>query len=142
MRVKIKRIDTSLPLPGYKTEGAAGLDCYVREDVEILPGKVGYASINIALQLPRGHFVQLVARSSLHKRGLMLAHGVGIGDEDFSGDEDEYKAPLLNFTDKPVTVTRGDRLVQLLVLPYEKVELEEVESLGNPNRGGIGSTGI
>ena len=83
----------------------------------------------------------MAARSSLHKRGLMLANGIGIGDEDFAGDNDEYQAALYNFTDVPVEVKRGDRIVQIIVLPFDRVEWEEVNSHGGRDRGGFGSTG-
>lgn len=141
MIVKIKRIDPSVPVPEYKTQGAAALDCYVREETTIQPGAIGYAPLNFAVEPPKGHFLLLVARSSLHKRGLMMAHGVGIGDEDFAGDGDEYRAPLYNFSNEPVTVLRGDRVAQLLFLAHERIEWDVVESLGHPDRGGIGSTG-
>lgn len=83
----------------------------------------------------------LAARSSLHKKGLMLANGVGIGDRDFSGNEDEYHAALYNFTDGEVTVERGERVVQGMLKPYEKAEWHEVEDLENISRGGFGTTG-
>jgi dUTP pyrophosphatase len=63
-------------------------------------------------------------------------------DEDFSGDGDEYKVVLYNFTDMPVTVEKGERLTQIMCLPHDKVEWVEVDSLGNQNRGGYGTTGI
>ena len=83
----------------------------------------------------------MAARSSLHKRGLMFANGTAIFDEDYAGDQDEYKAILYNFSTEPVEVKKGDRVGQIIVMPYDKVQWEEVETLGNPERGGIGSTG-
>lgn len=142
MDVLVKRFDNELPLPEYKTSGAVAMDCVVREDVVVLPKSVAIASLNIALKPPPGHFVFLAARSSLHKRGLMLAGAVGIGDEDYSGDTDEYKAPLYNFTDGPIEVKRGERIAQMMILPFERVMWKEVETLRGPNRGGFGTTGI
>lgn len=84
----------------------------------------------------------MAARSSLHKRGLMLANSIGVFDEDFSGDEDEYVAVLLNFTNESVAVKKGDRLTQIIFVPYDKVEWKEVDTLGNSTRGGFGTTGI
>ena len=107
LSVKIRRVDDSLPLPEYKTAGAAAMDCPIREDVEVPPKSVAMVSLNVSLKPPHGHFVLLVARSSLHKRGLMMANSVGIGDEDFAGDADEYRAPLYNFLDEPVFIKRG-----------------------------------
>ena len=135
-------MDRELPLPEYKTAGAAAMDCVVREDVEVPARGVALVSLNIALKPPRGHFVLLAARSSLHKRGLMLANGIGIGDEDYSGDNDEYRAALHNFTDMPVVVARGERVAQMIILPFDRVEWDEVEKLDNPDRGGFGTTGV
>lgn len=141
MKAKIKRIDKSLPLPAYKTTGAAALDCHVRETVIAAPQQIAYVPLNVCIKPPKGHYVMLVARSSLHKRGLILANGIGIGDEDFCGNQDEYKAAVYNFTNAPVTIEKGDRIAQMIVRPYEKVEWEEVEDMANESRGGFGTTG-
>lgn len=71
----------------------------------------------------------------------MMANGIAIFDEDYCGDEDEYKVIFYNFTDEPVIVLRGERVTQIVVVPYDKVKWNEVETLGMPSRGGIGSTG-
>ncbi|MBI2409986.1 dUTP diphosphatase [Candidatus Kaiserbacteria bacterium] len=142
MKVPIRRVDKDLPLPAYKTAGAAAMDCTVRADTTIPPGTVGYVPLNVALKPPRGHFLLMAARSSLHKRGVTMANGIGIGDEDFCGNGDEYRAALLNFSNEPVEIKRGDRVVQILILPVDRVEWEEVETLGAPDRGGYGTTGI
>ena len=71
-----------------------------------------------------------------------MANSVGIGDEDFAGDADEYRAPLYNFLDEPVFIKRGERLVQMMVLPVDRVAWREVDTLQNPRRGGFGTTGI
>ena len=141
MKVKIRRIDREQSLPEYKTKGAVAMDCSVREGGIIPPRTLGYLPLNFALKPPEGHFVIMAARSSLHKRGLMLANGIGIFDEDYSGDEDEYKVVLYNFTDAPVEIKKGERLTQIIVLPYDKVEWEETGSLGSDSRGGFGTTG-
>ena len=142
MDIEIRRFDKDVPLPSYGTDRATALDCYVREDVTIAPKSVGYAFLNFALKPPAGHFVMLAARSSLHKRGLMFANGVGIMDEDYCGDADEYRAILYNYTDEPVLVSKGERVAQFVVLPYDKVVLKEVDTLGTPDRGGLGTTGL
>lgn len=141
MKIRVKRFDKDLPLPEYKTAGAAAMDCYVREQIIVEPKGVAYVSLNVALKPPRGHFVLLVARSSLHKRGLVLANGIGIGDEDFSGETDEYKAALYNLTDTPVQIEKGERLAQMMVLPFDRIEWKEVDSLDMESRGGFGTTG-
>lgn len=142
MKVLVRRIDHEIPLPEYKTAGAAAMDCMARTATVIPPKEVRLVPLNVALKSPRGHFVLLAARSSLHKRGLMMANGIGIGDEDYAGDHDEYQAALYNFTDESITVERGDRIVQMLILPFDRVEWEEVKTLGAPDRGGFGTTGL
>jgi dUTP pyrophosphatase len=142
MKARIKRFDKTLPLPEYKTSGAAAMDCVARTSVTIAPQKVEYVPLNVALKPPQGHVVLLAARSSLHKRGLMMTNGIGIGDEDFSGNDDEYQTALYNFSDEPVTVTRGDRILQMLILPFDRVEWVEVASLDSVSRGGFGTTGV
>ena len=137
----IKRFDVSLPLPEYKTSGAAGLDLVARLDISIEPQAVGYVPLNIALELPEGYFAMIAARSSLHKKGLMLANGIGVGDYDYRGDGDEYTAALYNFTQQTVAITKGERLVQLLIVPVARVAVAEKKILNNKNRGGFGSTG-
>src|SRR3989344_1168008 len=141
MRVRIKRMDKSLPLPEYKTAGAVAFDLASRVSVTILPKGVVRVPLNVAIEPPPGYMVMLAARSSLHKKGLMLAHSVGIVDNDFCGDEDEYIVPLYNFTDLPVSVERGERIAQGMFKKYDKADWEEVENLGNKTRGGFGSTG-
>lgn len=141
LKVKIKRFDKSLPLPEYKTDGAAAFDLYVREKTTIIAKEVGYVPLNIALQLPDDHWVLLSARSSLHKRGVMLANGIGVGDYDYRGDGDEYKAALLNFTDQDVVIEKGERIVQMIIMNREKVKFTELDIFEEKDRGGFGSTG-
>lgn len=141
MQVKLKRFDPSLPLPAYQSDKAAAFDLYARQTIEIPPREVRLVPLNVALQVPPNHWVLLAARSSLFKKGVMMANGIGVGDEDFAGDEDEYQAALFNFTDQPVTITRGDRIVQAVILSREPVEITEVTHLSAKNRRGFGSTG-
>ena len=141
MKIKIKRFDSTLPLPEYKSPGAAAFDLSARESTTIPAGKVVLVPLNIALELPKGYWALLSARSSLHKLGLSLANGIGVGDEDYCGDNDEYKAALLNFTHNDVTVEKGQRIVQMMILERERADFEEVENLTSDDRGGYGSTG-
>lgn len=139
--VGIKRFDDSLPLPQYHTAGSAGIDLYARIETVIPARGVARVPLNIGLQLPEGTWALLAARSSLSKKGLMLANGIGVGDADYCGDDDEYGAALLNVTDEDVTVARGERIVQLIVMNFDRVELVEKSHFTAPNRGGFGTTG-
>lgn len=141
MQVKIKQFDTSLPIPSYKSKGAACVDLYARIDTAIEPESIGYIPLNIALEIPQGYWVMVAARSSTHKYGLMPAHGIGIGDWDFRGDNDEYVLPFYNFTKENVTIERGTRIAQLMVIKYEPIEFEPVTKLDSLDRGKFGSTG-
>lgn len=139
--VFIKRFDKTLPLPEYKTDGAAAVDLYARVTTVIAPQTVGLVPLNIAIKLPAEHWVLLAARSSLHKKGVLLVNGIGVGDADFCGDGDEYQAALLNFTSRPVTLEKGDRLVQMILMTKQVFKWQEVEQLDADDRGGFGSTG-
>jgi dUTP pyrophosphatase len=141
MQVIIKRFDKKLPLPEYKTAGAAAFDLAARVETTIPPRMVKLVPLNIALQLPKNHFALMSARSSLHKKNLMMANGIGIGDFDYRGDDDEYQAALYNFSDVDVVVERGERVVQMIILEREKVELVEKTKFNSASRGGFGSTG-
>lgn len=141
MNINIKRIDKALPLPEYKTPGAAAFDLSARVTITLLPRSVGYVPLNVCIEAPPGHFAQLVPRSSLHKRGLMPANGFGVIDADYSGNDDEYVAALYNFTDEAVTVERGERIMQVVISPCERVEFTEVDEMGGVSRGGFGTTG-
>lgn len=141
MKIHIKRFDKEMPLPKYQTGGAAGFDLAARDAITIPAHAVGYVSLNVAVETPPDHFLLIATRGSTHKRGLMLANSVGIGDSDFCGDEDEYKAALLNFTDASVTIERGDRIAQGIFIPFTRAEWEEVEKMESKTRGGFGTTG-
>jgi dUTP pyrophosphatase len=71
-----------------------------------------------------------------------MRNGVGVFDEDYAGNEDEYHAVLYNFSNEVVIVERGDRVVQIVVIPYAKVDVTEVDTMTEPNRGGFGTTGL
>lgn len=141
MKIRIKRFDKSLPLPEHKTAGAAAFDLLAREDTSIPPHEIGYVPLNVAIETPPGHFLLLAARSSTHKKGLLPANGIGIGDPDFAGDNDQYHIPYYNITDKEIVVTKGERIAQAMFIKRTEFEWEEVDELGNKDRGGFGSTG-
>jgi dUTP diphosphatase len=143
MRLKIKRLHPAVALPETATPGAAGFDLAAAADMEIPPRSVRLVGTGLVMAVPEGHFLGIFARSSTPlKRGLMVANGVGIIDSDYCGPADEIKIQVLNITDAPVKVARGDRLAQGIVLPSPRVEWEEVEEMSVPTRGGFGSTGM
>ena len=141
MNIRIKRFDTALPLPQKKTAGAAAFDLSARDEVIIQPHAIGYISLNVAVETPAGYFLLIAARSGTHKKGLMLANGIGIIDPDFSGDGDEIQAAYYNFTDRPVIVEKGERIAQGMFVATEEFAWEETNSMNNKTRGGFGTTG-
>lgn len=141
IKLAIKLFDASLPVPEYQTSGAAGFDLYSRENISVDPHSIAYIPLNIAIQLPEGYWALLAARSSLHKQGLMMANGIGVGDYDYRGDGDEYKAALYNFSHQTVTIEKGQRIVQMIIMPATRSELQLETTFSAEDRGGFGSTG-
>jgi len=140
--INFKRFDKTIPLPVFKTKGAVAADLYCRTTVTIEPHSLAYIPQNIAIEIPQNHFIMMISRSSTHKLGIMQANSVGIFDQDFCGNDDEYVYIAYNFTDKPVTVDKGSRIAQIICLPYKSFEIIEKTKLHSPTRGGIGSTGV
>ena len=140
MRVRIKRIDNSLPLPMYQTKGAVGCDLVVRETVVIAAGSVARVSVNVIVEVPEGYMLLIKDRSSTAmKKGLIIT--AGVVDQDFCGEEDEIKCQFFNFTSESVTVERGERIAQGIFVKVGKVEWVEVAEIKRKSRGGFGSTG-
>lgn len=143
MRLKIKRLQPDVGLPEPATAGAAGFDLAAATDVEIPPHSIRLVGTGLVIAVPNGYFLGIFARSSTPlKRGLMVANGVGIIDSDYCGPADQIKIQVLNVTDAPVQVARGDRLAQGIVLPCPRIEWDEVDEMPVPTRGGFGSTGM
>lgn len=142
MKIKIKRIDKSLPLPVYETDGSVGFDILAREDFAIEPGKIDLVPSNLIIEVPQGYMLIIVSRSSTpRKKGLMQPHGFGIIDHDYCGHEDEIKIQVYNFTDAKVEIKKGEKIAQGVFVRIDKFEWEEVEEIKKESRGGFGSTG-
>jgi len=141
MRLRITRLDPSVPLPSYNSPGAAAFDLAASEDCEIPAGQIRLVRTGLVIHVPEGHFLAIIARSSTpFKRGLIVANAVGVIDPDYCGPTDEVKIQVLNVTDQTAKLERGARIAQGIVLPAPRVEWEEVEATA-PSRGGFGSTG-
>ncbi len=142
MQVKIKRIDTSLPLPGYQTPGAVAFDLYSRTDMVIAPKTIALIPTNLIVETPVGYMLTVVTRSSTpKKKGLLVPHGIGIIDQDYHGEKDEIMLQVYNFTDQEVTITRGERMGQATFVRVDRGEWQEVSEMKETSRGGFGSTG-
>lgn len=138
----IKRLRSDVTLPAYQTTESSGFDLAASEDVTIQPGEVKLVPTGLVIEVPHGYFLGVFARSSTPlRRGLMVANGVGVIDPDYSGPQDEVKIEVVNFTQKPVGVKKGDRIAQGIFIPARRVEWAEVEEIRANSRGGFGATG-
>jgi dUTP pyrophosphatase len=142
MRLRVARLDPTVPLPSYASPGAAAFDLAAAVDMEVPPGAIRLVGTGLVIEVPPGHFLALIARSSTPlKRGLIVPNGVGVIDSDYRGPADEVKIQVYNLSERTVSITRGDRLAQAMVIEAPKVEWEEVATPSAPTRGGFGSTG-
>ncbi len=141
MEVKIKRVDKSLPLPKYETDGSVGFDLLCRESAEIAPQEIALIPANVIVETPPGYMLMICMRSSTPRKiGLMMAQGLGIIDNDYCGEEDELKIQVYNFTDEPVKIERGSRIAQAIFVRVGMAEWSEEDQMTAPSRGGFGST--
>ena len=142
MQVKIKRIDTTLPLPEYQTSGAVAFDLYSRIDMAVAPKTIALIPTNLIIQTPAGYMLTVITRSSTpKKKGLLVPHGIGIIDQDYHGEKDEIMLQVYNFTDQEVDITRGERVGQAVFVRVDRGQWEEVNEMKETSRGGFGSTG-
>ena len=143
--IQVRRLPhgEGLPLPGYATTGAAGMDLLAAVDapVTIDPGKRALIPTGLAIALPPGFEMQVRPRSGLALRnGIVLPNSPGTIDEDYRG---EVQVIVLNAGDAPFTVERGMRIAQAVVAPVVRAAWREVDILDDTVRstGGFGSTG-
>lgn len=142
LQIRIKRVDPALPLPRHETAGAVGFDLLCREAATVPPGEIRLIPANVIVAVPPGCMLMLAARSSLPvRKGLMLANGVGIIDQDYHGPEDEVRVQVYNFTREAVDVARGERLAQGVFVSVAQAQWVEVDDIQAETRGGFGSTG-
>ena len=143
MKINFKNLNNlaKVPLPG--SEYAAGYDLYaaIDKDIEIDSHSTVKIGTGLAMELPEGTFGAIFARSGLAtKQGLRPANCVAVIDSDYRG---ELIVPVHNDTDQPQIIKTGDRIAQLILLPYLSMDFDEVTELKDTVRGdgGFGSTG-
>ena len=144
MSVKIVKLRENAIVPTRGSEYAAGYDlsAAIDKDIEIKPGTCSKVGTGLAITPPEGYFGAIYARSGMAtKRGLRPANCTGVCDEDYTG---EYIVALYNDSDEIQVIHPGDRIAQLVFLPYISVDFEEVSNLDETERGdgGFGHTGI
>lgn len=135
--------DSDLPLPGYMTENAAGMDiaAAVIDPTTLPPGEIAVIPTGWAVALPSGFEAQIRPRSGLAvKHGVTVVNAPGTIDADYRG---EIKVALINLGRQPYTIERGDRIAQMVVTRVDQLPVEEVDQLNETRRGsgGFGHTG-
>lgn len=143
MKIRIHRLTPTAVLPTRGSRSAAGYDLYadLAEDIVIRPHETVMIPTGLTMEIPEGYFGAIFARSGLAaKEQLRPGNCVGVVDSDYRG---EWKIALHNDSDSSRTVTSGERIAQMVVIPYLSVDFEEADELSETERGGggFGSTG-
>ena len=141
--IKLKKLKDNAKIPARGSTSAAGYDlCSCTDgDIEILPSETVGIGTGISVEIPEGYFGAVFARSGLAmKQGLRPANCVGVIDSDYRG---EIIVAIRNDGSVPRTIYPGDRIAQLVIIPYLQVSFEEAQELDDTERGagGFGSTG-
>ena len=141
--VRIVRSGTNNPLPSYETEFSAGMDlrAQLHAPVVLAPGERQLIPTGLHIEIPQGYEGQVRPRSGLAlKSGITVLNAPGTIDSDYRGD---IGVILINLSQEFQQINPHDRIAQLVIAPYEQVELKEVDELTDSDRGekGFGSTG-
>jgi dUTP pyrophosphatase len=140
--LRIKRLAEGLPLPAYAHAGDAGMDLCSAEELTIAPGGFALVSAGFAMALPEGYAAFIQPRSGLAaKHGISIVNTPGLIDCHYRG---EVKIILINHGREAFSISRGDRIAQMVIQRVENARVEVVEELDETDRGagGFGSTGL
>lgn len=142
--IQVKIISQRGSLPSYETNGSAGMDvqAFLQVPLRLEPGQRALVPTGLKIELPMGLEAQIRARSGLSiRQGLAMVNGVGTIDSDYRG---EIKLPVINLGEEPIIIEDGDRVAQMIIARYERVQWESATQLNETERseGGFGHTGI
>jgi dUTP pyrophosphatase len=147
MKVKIKKLDPEAVLPFYSKPGDAGMDLTATsKEYNSYTHSIKYGT-GIAIEIPEGYVGLLFPRSSICRKELILSNSVGVIDSGYRG-EISFDFKMIVHPDRDLDEVSdyriGDRIGQIIILPYPQIEFEEVEELSTTERntGGFGSTGV
>lgn len=117
------------------------IDLRAAEDVTMNAGEYKMIPLGVAMELPKGYEALVAPRSSTFKKyGVILVNSIGIIDESYKGDNDEWN--FLAYALRDTVIHKNERICQFRIIQHQPmIHLQEVETLGNADRGGIGSTG-
>lgn len=140
MKVRIRKIHNDAKVPTYGTTGAACADLYVVEDYYLRPGDVRLLHTGFAMEIPEGYEALVRPRGSAIKNQILILNTPGTVDYDYRG---EILVGVKNIGYKDFVIKKGERVAQMTVKKFERIEFEEVEELSDTERGsnGFGSTG-
>ena len=143
VKVLIKKLDSAVQIPSYKTEGASGMDlmAFINEPIKLKPKSSCLVPTGLSVAFLDDYEIQIRPRSGLAaKNNISILNTPGTIDSDYRG---EIKIILFNHGDKEFIINNKDRIAQMILTPVHKMSLEEVESLPDSVRGkgGFGSTG-
>ena len=143
VKVLIKKLDSSVQLPAYKTNGASGMDlmAFIKEPINLKPHTSSLVPTGISVAFPNEFEIQIRPRSGLAaKNNISVLNTPGTIDSDYRG---EIKVILFNHGDSDFLINNKDRIAQMILTPVVKMKLEETEDLPETLRGegGFGSTG-
>ena len=142
-KVLVKRLDTKVKIPEYKTIGSSGMDlmAFIETSIKILPNTLELIPTGLSIAIPEDLEIQIRPRSGLAaKSSISVLNTPGTIDSDYRG---EIKIILFNHGNKDFIVNNNDRIAQMILTPVIKMEIEEVDQLPETIRGsgGFGSTG-
>ena len=143
VKVLIKKLDPTVQIPSYKTEGASGMDlmAFINAPIRLAPKNSCLVPTGLSVAFSNDYEIQIRPRSGLAaKKNISVLNTPGTIDSDYRG---EIKIILFNHGDKEFIINNKDRIAQMILTPVHKMSLEEVESLPDSVRGkgGFGSTG-
>lgn len=145
LKVKIKKLNPNAVIPTYAKDGDAGMDLVATQIISNTTFDITYG-MGIAMEIPKGYVGLIFPRSSIRKTDLSLTNCVGVVDSGYRGELQATFKKIYGKNDVRVDETDykiGDRIAQIMIIPYPQVEFQEVEELSNTERGsgGFGSTG-
>lgn len=135
---KIKKLSPDATLPSKDNPADAGIDFYTNESYTLQPGERHMFSTGISAEFPEGYVALFWDRSGLGSKGIHRL--AGVIDSGYRG---EWKVILINTTDEPYEIKKGDKIIQCILQKFEPAKIEEVEELSDATRGdkGFGSSG-
>ena len=141
-RIKIRYLSDRIPPLEYIGGKSDWIDLRAAEDVELKGGEFKLIPLGVAMQLPKGYEAHIIPRSSTFKNfGVIQANHMGMIDESYCGDNDQWYFPAIALRD--TFILTGERICQFRIMEHQPtLAFEIVDTLGNTDRGGIGSTGM